>query len=570
MFASLCVLALLASGGAMGMGDFRRQMLGQVKGVQSAAQGRAISPNIERFVTQMAEHKMVSKEKADGGWVEGTVIQAMVKRNLKKRQTSPTYAGLCTKANCVQKNGACQDPLFCGENCIDTDFLQCLVAGQFNNLTIIASTREASICNCMAVLNTCLDGLTAAGPNDCDGTKNLCSLFYLSLGNEIFGDLVWPTTFTCNQCENTPPNYVNDFSCQSNYFCDNSTSSWVCSDKKAAGSSCTYEVHTYNDGDNRYENWNECGPAPADILSNVNLECSSGSTCTVSGDGTLLPGDSCTTPTAAECITGTCTNNACEGFAVNSACNFTEQCAYGLYCSNTTGANKNKCVARAASGGVCTPGDAISRNSGELEDEDPCDIGLTCLTTTNRCGALFQGAPGTPCTRNDECAFGTDYCAPSGCAAIPSTATVCDPANGDNDCSLVGGDCECKAPGATTAQTAAFECDREFAIDPSKEGLVDPFFACMKANQCTGVTLSSKGCVVQNCPDEFKCYWDAFRPPFSQAIGNCIDFAAIDTLFTGTCQTTGGATTGTASDASRSQEALLGLLLIPAATIALA
>jgi hypothetical protein len=281
---------------------------------------------------------------------------------------------LIPQMDCSPKNTACQDPFYCG-SCLDNALVPCLIPPLLN---MSSSTREADVCSCFTQFQSCVDAL-AVGGKSCEQNKQLCSLFYLTLGNRFFGDTTWPKTWTCNQCVNPSPTFVMK-SCQYNFYCDNTTD--TCADKQGVGQPCLYEYKSDNDAPyfNKYEGYPQCGSA--NLFTDEKLACDQQGKCVVDGPY-LMPGDTCTAQTASSCYSGVCTAGKCDGYATGAACNFTQQCNFGLYCSNTTGASYKTCIAEKQSGAICEPDSGLKIDSGRIEGAFSCCLGAMICPPTS-------------------------------------------------------------------------------------------------------------------------------------------------------------------------------------------
>ena len=121
----------------------------------------------------------------------------------------------------------------------------------------------------------------------------------------------------------------------------------------------------------------------------------------------LYPGDPCTV--GDQCLSGTCTNEVCQGVPQGATCNSSEQCNVGLFCSSTNFAF------------TCQPLIAMY--------ESGCGSDFDCINTCG-CRFNFNGPPGM-CYPYYSLALGSSVpCPKSGISNLCQTGTCYNPGTG--------------------------------------------------------------------------------------------------------------------------------------------
>lgn len=196
-----------------------------------------------------------------------------------------------------------------------------------------------------------------------------------------------------------------------------------------------------------------------------------------------------------QCIEGlTCgtTSHKCEGFAEGHACEFHEECASQLYCSEET----DKCTPTKAIGSSCSSSSECSSSESTF--------GAMCVA--GKCVLPYSKKEGEPCLGNIECMATGLFCNTT-CQPIPHTAQ-----NGgeihcssDLDCANSGLQCICNAEQRAVCSSSEFP-----SFTPSKrlQKSINLLRECAEENNCrNGMSnLVPSTCMTQHCSFIHNCY----------------------------------------------------------------
>jgi hypothetical protein len=205
----------------------------------------------------------------------------------------------------------------------------------------------------------------------------------------------------------------------------------------------------------------------------------------------------CNIPTCADaCCPGTCTGStAPAALAEGVACEFSDECDTGLYCTEDT----SQCAKLKASGAAC-------------DGSDECDYGLACVVGTGGTGTCIA-LPGTggDCSTTNECANIGDRCIAGTCTSYATKGEACsDTAPCSPFYTCTSG--TCAANGSPTGSTCAENADcagyGAFCDDPEATGsgtCAQPAAngtACQENAECASQFCDDNG----TCADAPACY----------------------------------------------------------------